>query len=176
MSVMVAFAAEVVNDDVVPTVSTPVCVRLPSELTTVRLPPTFEAPSTRPPATLLVRAALPVAPVVFSVTTPFSWLPAFVRVMVAFAAEVVNDEVPVTVSAPVCVRLVPAEAVTARLPPTLDAPSTVALALVRLTLAFAPLVFSDAAPVNRLALLSAIVALAAEVVNDDAPVTVSTPV
>ena len=70
----------------------------------------------------------------------------------------------------------PAEAVTARLPPTSEAPSTVALALVRPTLPFAPLVFSDAAPVSTLALLSVIVALFAEVVNDDAPVTVSTPV
>ena len=58
----------------------------------------------------------------------------------------------------------------------MEAPSTVALALVRLTLPFAPLVFSDAAPVNWLALLSVIAAFAAEVVNDDAPVTVSTPV
>ena len=65
---------------------------------------------------------------------------------------------------------------TVRLPPTLEAPSTVALALVRLALPVAPLVFSDAAPVSRLALVSVIVASAAEVVNADVPVTVSTPV
>jgi hypothetical protein len=53
-----------------------------------------------------------------------------------------------------------------------EAPSTVALALVRLALPFAPLVLSDAAPVSRLALVSVMVASLAEVVNEDVPVTV----
>jgi hypothetical protein len=57
LSAIVAFAAEVVNDDVPVTVSTPVCVRLPSALKTVRLPPTVEAPRTSPPARLLIRLA-----------------------------------------------------------------------------------------------------------------------
>src|SRR5260370_42435650 len=64
---------------------------------------------------------------------------------------------------------------TVRLPPTFEAPSTVALALVRLALPFAPLVVSDAAPLSRLALVSVMVASVAEVVNDDVPPTVSTP-
>src|SRR5262249_57540923 len=97
-----------------------------------------------------------------------------VRVMVALEAEVVREDVPATVTAPVCVRL-PTVSVTVRLPPTFEAPNTRALALVRLALPFAPLVLSDAAPVNRLALVSVMVASVAEVVNDDVPVTVSTP-
>src|SRR5262245_1681740 len=43
---MVAFEAEVVNEEVPPTVSTPFCVRLPTRSVTTKLPPTFEAPST----------------------------------------------------------------------------------------------------------------------------------
>ena len=175
LSVIVAFEAEVVNADVPPTVSTPVCVRLPSVLTTVRLPPTLDAPRARPPARLLVRLAVPVAPVVFSVTGPVSRL-APVSVISALFTEVVNDDAPATVSTPVCVRLAPAEAVTVRLPPTFEAASTVARLLVRLASPVVPLVFSDTAPVSRLALVSVIVAFAAEVVNDDVPVTVSTPV
>src|SRR3954469_7393516 len=132
----------------------------------------LEVPSSRPPARLLVRLALPV-PAVFSDTAPVSRL-ALVSVMVALAAEVVNDDVPATVSTPDCVRL-PTLSVTVRLPPTFEAPSTVALALVRLALPAAPLVLSDAAPVSRLALLSAIVAPDAEVVNEDVVPTVSTP-
>src|SRR5262245_56355825 len=169
---MVASVAEVVNDDVPPTVSTP--VRLRCVLTTVRLPPTLDVSRTRPLARLLVRLALPVAPVVLSDAAPLSALPALVSVMSAFEAEVVNEDVPPTVRAPVCVRL-PTVSVIVRLPPTFDAPSTVALALVRLALPLAPLVLSDAAPVSRLALLSVMVAFEAEVVNDDVPVTVSTP-
>jgi hypothetical protein len=93
------------------------------------LPPMSEVPSTSPPATLLVRLASPFAPRVFSDTAPLSTL-ALLSVILAFTAEVVNDEVPPTVSAPLCVRL-PTRSMTARLPPTLDAPSTVALSLVR---------------------------------------------
>src|SRR5262249_34841946 len=55
VSVMVASVAEVVNDDVPPTVNTPLCVRLPSLFTTVRLPLTLDVPRTRPAARLLVR-------------------------------------------------------------------------------------------------------------------------
>src|SRR6516164_7567250 len=166
---MVAFVAEVVNDDVPATVKAPVCVRLPTVSVTVRLPPTFEAPSTV--ALALVRLALPFAPLVLSDAAPVSELPAFVSVMVASVAEVVNEEVPATVKAPVCVRL-PTVSVTVRLPPTFEAPSTVALALVRLALPFTPLVLSDAAPVSRLALVSVMVASVAEVVNDEVPATV----
>src|SRR6516225_4317840 len=172
LSVMVALAVDVVNDDVPPTVSTPLCVRLPTRSVTTRLPPTFEAPSTV--ALLLVRLALPFAPPVSSEAAPVSKLPVFVSVIVAFVAEVVNDDVPATVKAPVCVRL-PTVSVTVRLPPTFEAPSTVALALVRLALPLVPLVLSDAAPVSRLALVSVIVASVAEVVNEEVPPTVSTP-
>src|SRR5215813_11591103 len=126
-------------------------------------------------ALLLVRLALPLAPLVFSDAAPVSKLPVFVSVMVASVAEVVNDDVPATVRAPVCVRL-PTVPVTARLPPTFEAPNTVALALVNCALPFAPLVLSDAAPVSRLpALVSVMVASVAEVVNDDVPPTVNTP-
>src|SRR5262249_56514763 len=103
LSVMVAYAAAVVDDDVRPTVSTPLCVRLPSVLTTVRLPPTLDVSRTRPLARLLVRLALPVAPVVLSDAAPLSALPALVSVMSAFEAEVVNEDVPPTVRAPRCV-------------------------------------------------------------------------
>src|SRR5262249_56929884 len=121
--VMVASVAEVVNEDVPPTVSTPLCVRLPSVLTTVRLPPTLDVSRTRPLARLLVKLALPVAPVVLSDAAPLSALPALVSVMSAFEAEVVNDDVPPTVRAPVCVRL-PTVSVTVRLPPPPGGPRT----------------------------------------------------
>src|SRR5262249_16445432 len=173
VSVIVASEAEVVNEDVPPTVNTPLCVRLPTVSVTVRLPPTFEVPSTV--ALALVRLAFPLVPLVLSDAAPVSKLPVFVSVIVALAAEVVNEEVPATVKAPVCVRL-PTVSVTVRLPPTVEAPSTVALALVRLALPPVPLVLSDAAPVSRLALVSVMVASAAEVVDDEVPVTVSTPV
>src|SRR5262245_32568957 len=173
VSAMVASVAEVVNEDVPVTVSTPLCVRLPSVLTTVRLPPTLDVPRTRPRARPLVRLAVPLAALVVSDTAQVSRL-ALLSVMVAFEAEVVNDDVPPTVSTPLCVRL-PTESVTVRLPPTFTSPSTVALALVRLALPLVPLVLSDVAPVNRLALVSVMVAFEAEVVNDDVPPTVSTP-
>jgi len=47
-----------------------------------------------------------VAPLVFTETAPVNRL-AWVSVMVPFAAEVVKDEVPVTVATPVCVKLRP---------------------------------------------------------------------
>src|SRR5262249_35580663 len=144
LSVMVAFEAEVVDDDVPGTVSTPLCVRVRSVLASVRLPPTLDVPRTKPPAKALVRLALPLAPLVVSDTAPVSRL-ALLSVMVAFVPEVVNDEVPPTVSTPFCVRL-PTRSVTTKLPPTFEAPSTVALLLVRLALPLAPLVLSDAAP------------------------------
>jgi hypothetical protein len=101
VSVMAAFDAEVVNEDAPVTVSAPLCVRSPSELTTVSVPPMVEVPSTSPVATLLVRLALPLPPVVLSATAPLSWLPALVSVISAFVVEVVNDDVPPTVNAPV---------------------------------------------------------------------------
>src|SRR5262249_7033954 len=150
VSVMVASVAEVVNDDVPPTVSTPPCVRLPTRSVTTKLPPTFEAPSTV--ARLLVRLALPLAPLVLSDAAPVSRLPALVSVMVASVAEVVNDEVPATVKAPVCVRL-PTVSVTVRLPPTFDAPSTVACVLVRLAFPFTSLLLIDIPAARMIALL-----------------------
>jgi hypothetical protein len=176
VSVMVAFAADVMNDEVPATVSAPVWVRLPTVLVTVRLPPTLEAPSTRPPARLLVRLALPPPPLVVSDTAPVNRL-ALLSAIVAFEAEVVNDDVPPTVSTPACVRL-PSVAVTVRLPPTLDVSRTrpPARLLVRLALPVVPLVLSDTAPVSRLALVSVMSALATVVVNVDVPATVSTPV
>src|SRR5262249_45072952 len=151
VSVIVALFPEVVNDDVPPTVSTPVCVRLPTVSVTVRLPPTFEAPSTV--ALALAWLALPLAPPPLSGSAPVRRL-ALVSVMVASVAEVVNEDVPVTVSTPLWVRL-PSVLTTVRLPPTLDVPRTrpPAKALVRLALPLAPLVVSDTAPVSRLALL-----------------------
>src|SRR6516225_8158666 len=169
---MVASVAEVVNEEVPPTVSTPLCVRLPTESVTVRFRPMLDAASVV--ATLFVRLASAVPPVVLSAIAPLSALPVLVSVMVALFAEVVNDEVPATAKAPVCVRL-PTVSVTVRLPPTFDAPNTVALALVSCALPFAPLVLSDAAPVSRLALVSVMVASVAEVVNEDVPVTVKAP-
>src|ERR1700679_3445959 len=133
---MVAFEAEVVNDVVPATVSTPVCVRLPTLSVTVRLLPTFEVPNTV--ALPLVRLALPLAPVVLSDTAPVSRL-VEPSVIVAFDAEVVNEDVPPTVSTPVCVRL-PTPSTIVRLPPTLDTAREVAWPLVRLALPLAPVV------------------------------------
>ncbi len=95
---------EVVKDAVPPTVRAPVWVIavLVVESTTVRLPPTLDVPNTSAPAR--VRLALPEAPVVLSVTAPVSALAEF-SVIVAFEADVVKDDVPVTVSRPVWVRL-----------------------------------------------------------------------
>src|SRR5262249_36923958 len=150
----------------------PVCVRLPTVSVTVRLPPTSEAPSTV--ALALVRLASPLAPLVLSDAAPVSSL-ALLSVMVAFEAEVVNEDVPVTVKAPACVRL-PRVPASVRLPSTPAAPRTSppARSLVSFALPLAPLVVSDTAPLSRLRLLSAIVALAVEVVNDDVPPTVNT--
>ena len=176
VSVMVALDAEVVNDEVPPTVSAPVCVRLPTTSVTVRLPPTLEAPSTV--ARLLVRLALPFAPLVLSDAAPVSRLPALVSVMVAFDAEVVNEDVPPTVSVPLCVRS-PSELTTVSVPPMLDVPSTSppARLLVRLALPVVPVVLNDTAPVSRLpALVSVISAFEVKVVNEDVPPTVNAPV
>src|SRR5262249_59331420 len=141
---MPAFGAEVVDAEVPVPATAPLCVRLPSVLTTVRLPPTLDVPRTKPPAKALVRLALPLAPLVLSDTAPVSRL-RLLSAIVALAVEVVNDEVPPTVNTALCVRL-PTRPVTAKLPPTFEAPSTVASLLVRLALPLAPLVLSDAAP------------------------------
>src|SRR5262245_32316862 len=114
-------------------------------------------------------------PLVLSDTAPLSALLGFVRVIVAFVPEVVNEDVPLTVKAPLCVRL-PSVLTTVRLPPTLEAASCVATLLVRLALPPDPLVLSDTAPLSRLALLSAIVAFVPEVVKFEVPPTVRTPV
>src|ERR1035438_5786749 len=68
------------------------------------------------------------------------------------------------------------ESETVRLPPTFDVPSNSAPARVRLALPLAPLVFSDAAPVRTLAEVSVIVAFDAEVLKEEVPVIVNTPV
>src|SRR5262249_58594301 len=96
VSVLVAFDADVVNDDVPPTVTPPLCVRLPSRFVTTKLPPTFQSPSTV--ALLLVRLTLPPVPLVLSDAAPVSRLPVLVSVIVASVAEVVNEEVPATVN------------------------------------------------------------------------------
>src|SRR5262249_55236590 len=171
VNVMVASVVEVVNEEVPVTESAPLCVRLPTESVTVRLRPMLDAASVV--ATLFVRLASAVPPVVLSAIAPLSALPALVRVISGLLGEVVNEEVPATVKGPVWVRLLTVS-VTVRLPATLEVPSTVALALVRLALPPVPLVLSEAAPVSWLAPVNAMVASVAEVVNEEAPVTVST--
>src|SRR5215831_1489720 len=140
-----------------------------------RLRPIVDAASAV--ATLFVRLASPlVAPVVLNAIAPLSALPVLVSVIVALFAAVVNEEVPPTVSTPLCIRL-PTRSVTTTLPPTFQSPSTVALLLVRLALPPVPLVLSDAAPVSRLpVLVSVIVASVAEVVNEEVPATVNAAV
>src|SRR5262249_22747195 len=104
VSAIVASVADVVNDDVPPTVSTPLCVKLPTASVTVRLRPTLDAASVV--ATLFVRlASPPVAPVVLNAIAPLSALPVLVSVIVALVPDVVNEEVPATFNAPVWVRL-----------------------------------------------------------------------
>ena len=73
-----------------------------------------------------------------------------------------------------CVRLLPAEAVTVRLPPTSEVPSTVARLLVRLASPLAPLVLSDNAPGQLVAYQCDGRVHQAEVIEQDAPVTVNT--
>src|SRR5207253_5505641 len=123
----------------------------------------------------LVRLASPPLKPVLSVIAPVSRFVCVARLIVAADAWVVNDDVPPMVRMPVCVRL-PTVSVTVRLPPTLEVPSAVAMPLIRLALPLDPLVFSDTAPVKRFVCVSVMVALLAEVVNDDVPPTVSTPV
>ena len=105
---------EVVNDEVPPTVKAPVWVIavLAVLSTTVRLPPMLDAASDSAPA--FVRLALPLAPLVESVTAPVSTF-AEVSVIVAFAADVVNDDVPVIVATLDCVRF-PLAVVSVRFP------------------------------------------------------------
>ena len=66
--------------------------------------------------------------------------------------------------------------VSVSVPPTLEAANDVALAFVRLAVLPVPFVDSVTAPVNAFACVNPIVALAAEVVNDEVPVTVRAPV
>src|SRR5262249_54442438 len=120
---MVASAAEVVNGDDPPTVTVPLPLRLPIALTTVTVPLTLDVSRPSPLARLLVRLALPVAPVVLSDAAPLSALPALVSVMSAFEAEVVNEDVPPAVSAPVCVTL-PAVSGIISVPPPPGGPRT----------------------------------------------------
>ena len=126
-------------------------------------------------ATLLVRLALLVAPVVPSVTPPLSALVALVNVIVALVVVVVKDDAPPTVSAPAWDRL-PAVSRTVSVPPMEEAARLVAAWLVRLALPAVPVVFSVTAPVRALLVDSEMVASVVVVVKDDAPPTVSTPV
>ena len=89
-------------------------------------------------------------PLVLSETAPLSRL-ALVSVIVALLPEVVNDEVPLTINAPVCVIPNVSRPVTLRLPPTVDAASTVPVPLtlfVRLASLPEPLVLSATAPLS----------------------------
>jgi len=173
VNVIVAADTESVNDEVPPTVSAPVWVMLPEVPSTIaRLPPTDDVPNAS--ALPLVRLALPLAPVVLRETAPVKAFAAVVSVIVALLVDVVNDDVPVMVCTPLCVRL-PVLSITTRLPPTLEAANVVATLFVRLALPLAPVVESVTAPVRAFAEVSVIVAFDADVVNDDVPVTVRAP-
>ena len=128
----------------------------------LRLAPTPEVPRAR--GALLTTAAL-FAPLLLSETAPVKSL-AWVSV-IAFAPAV-NDAAPAAaacVSTPVCV-IAPLE-LTVRVPvPTLDVPRTVAVPFVRDT-AFAPLLFTETAPVRPFAWVSVIAF--APAVNDAVP-------
>ena len=152
-----------------PTVSAPLPVMLPVVAVMSRLPPTFDV--ARSTAVAFTTAALPVAPLVFTSMAPVaaSWA----RLILAFAALVVNEAVPPTVAVPLSTML-PVLAVTSRLPPTLDAARSTAVAFTSVALPVAPLVFTSMAPVTAswARLMSAFAAL---VVNEAVPPTVVTP-
>src|SRR5439155_18224296 len=118
-------------------------------------PPSAEAPSCV--AALFVRLALPLAALLFNDTAAFGTF-VYPSVIVPFAAEVVNDDVPPTVSAPVCDRL-PVESTTTRLPPIPEVASTEIGSAVSREVPFAPLVFTDTAPARRSVRLSVVVPL-----------------
>ena len=77
--------------------------------------------------------------------------------IVPVANVFVKLAVPATVSTPVCDMLPAVVSVTAKFPPTVEAARTVARAFVRLAL-FAPVVFSETAPVSTFAEPSVIAA------------------
>jgi hypothetical protein len=167
VSVIVALLADVVNDDVPVTVKRAFWVMFPPELT---VSDPGSVPPVRTVAMLFARLAELLAPLVTSVTAPVNAF-AEVSVIVALLVDVVNDDVPVTVRAPVWVRF-PVLSTTVSVPPIVPVPSTVAMLLVRLA---APVpVFRDTAPVKAFACVS-VSAPVPDVVNDDVPPTVSTP-
>ena len=167
--VIVPLAAVVVNDPVPPTVTAPLSAILPVVAVAERLPPIPEVLKSMPVALTIV--ALPVAPLVLNAILPVT--ARRFRSMSSSAVDVVNEPVPPTVTVPESVRL-PAVAVTARLPPTLDAAKSSALALTTVASPVGPLVLSATAPVeaNPSRIMSS---LAFEVVNVLVPPTVNVP-
>src|SRR5438067_1348518 len=106
-SVIAALPAVVVNDEVPVTATWPLSVIAPAEDTTA-LPPIVLVPRSSALVTP-VRVALPV-PLVARLTAPVKAFASF-KVIAAFPAVVVNDEVPVTVSTPLSVSAHPKRAV-----------------------------------------------------------------
>jgi hypothetical protein len=107
-TVIDALFAVVVKDEVAPTVKAPVSVIAPAD-DTIRLPPTLDAASAVAP--LLIRLAS-FAPVVVSATVLLKRFPGSVRAIAL--APLLNADVPVTVSGPLCDSSPPA--VTLRVP------------------------------------------------------------
>src|SRR5579883_2763469 len=96
--VIVPLGAVSVKLDAPPTVSAPVCVRLPTESMTVSPPPRLDVTSVV--ACALVRLARPFAPTVLSVIGALRVLPALVNVIDWSVALLVKLDAPPTVSAP----------------------------------------------------------------------------
>ena len=177
--VIVAFDAVVWKLEAPATVMALACERLPVESVIVNVPPTLVAMLFAVPnevATLLVKAALPLAPVVFNATVPDKLLAEF-KVMVALEAVVWKLELPATVNAAACERL-PVESVIVNVPPTLVAmvfavPNEVATLFVKAALPLAPVVFNATVPDKLfVAVVKVIVALEALVWKLAAPTTV----
>ena len=117
-NVIVALFALVVKEEVPVIVSAPLSDIFPVAAVAARLPPTVEAPRSKPDASTTV--ALPDDPVVFNATAPVNALALF-NVIVPLLALVVKEEVPAIVSTPESVML-PVVAVATKLPPTAEAP------------------------------------------------------
>ena len=167
LRVMAWFAVLVVKLDVPVTAKAPLWPIVPVVSVTLKAPPMVEAPNTVPP--LFNRLTSPPAPVVLNDTAPPKALVEVLRVIAL--APAVKLEVPVTVKAPV--SLITPLLVTPKVPPMVDAPSTVAWLFVRLTLPVP--VVKLTAPVNRLA-LPRVMPFAPAVVKLDVPPTVRAPV
>ena len=145
---MVALEAVVWKLELPATVNAAACERLPVESVTVNVPPTLVAMLFAVPkdvATLYVKAALPLAPVVFNATVPDKLFAEF-NVIVALEAVVWKLAAPATVIAFACDRL-PVESVIVNVPPTLvvmafAVPKEVATLFVKAALPLAPVVFN----------------------------------